>query len=110
MLKLLTFGKRLPTAVYCYALYEELPSKLGIMLEHLRERLSIGEEFNVLKLHSRQMKVSFLDYPDFDKLAHPALKRSIVVDLVTGKCRQIDYSKNANPPILLMGQRFRQHI
>ena len=104
----LPYGKRLPGAVYLIDLGEDLavPSLLRITVAELRKRLEIGPEFNLLKFHTASPKISFLAYPDFEKDPHPALRESIIVDLVTGKTRRDDYRGRANPPILHRKETF----
>ncbi len=85
----LDFGKRLPSAVY---VFEEsthhLPAPLGPLVILLRNKLELGNEFNVLKFSTRDLKISYLSYPEFYEDPHPALHRSISADLVTGKTRR----------------------
>lgn len=97
----LAFGKVLPEAVYLHteALAEE-GEELFRFVAHLWASTETDEVFNVVKLFRREFKVSFLEYPDFFKTPHPALRRSRTVDLATGKVRDFDYSDRANPPIL----------
>jgi DNA phosphorothioation-associated putative methyltransferase len=104
----LPFGKRLPGAVYLIdpGGDERVPSLLRITVAELRKRLEIGPEFNLLKFHSASPKISFLAYPDFEKLPHPALREAVIVDLVTGKIRRDDYRTRANPPILHRKETF----
>jgi len=104
----LPFGKRLPGAVYLIDIGDDprIPSLLRITVAELRKRLEIGAEFSLLKFHTASPKISFLAYPDFEKDPHPALKESIIVDLVTGKIRRDDYSTRANPPILHRKETF----
>jgi DNA phosphorothioation-associated putative methyltransferase len=95
------FGKRLADAVYVHreglgGLGEELTQLVeGLIKEH-----GIGEEFNVLKLRTQQAKLSLLAYEQFFDNPHPALKKSVTIDLQSGKERVIDYQQNPNPPIL----------
>lgn len=97
----LPYGKRLPGAVYLLDLQDKrVPSFLRTMTAELRVKLSIGPEFNVLKFSLTDPRISFLSYPDFRAVAHPELKTAFVVNLVTGKVRQDDYTARANPPIL----------
>lgn len=104
----LPYGKRLPSAVYLIdpGDVEGIPSLLRITIAELRKRLQIGNEFNILKFHTASPKISFLAYPEFEKLPHPALHESVVVDLVTGKVRRDDYRSRANPPILHRKETF----
>jgi DNA phosphorothioation-associated putative methyltransferase len=103
----LTFGKRLPTAVYVLEDPEfALPQHLRTLVNRLRIRLDLGVEFNVLKFATRELKLSFLSYPHFFPDPHPALHESVSIDLVSGKVRRSDYSGRENPPILHRKETF----
>jgi len=103
----LSYGKRLPTAVYLVDLEpERLPWELRTVCAELRTRIGIGPEFNLLKFHTDLAKISFLSYPGFFKEPHPVLYAAIVVDLVSGKVRRDEYGKRANPPILHRKETF----
>lgn len=103
----LEFGKRLPSAVY---VFEEsthhLPAPLGPLVILLRNKLELGNEFNVLKFSTRDLKISFLSYPEFFSDPHPTLAESVSVNLITGKVRKTSYSKRDNPPILHRKEAF----
>jgi DNA phosphorothioation-associated putative methyltransferase len=58
------------------------------------------EGANVIKIHRRSGKLSYLVYPEFDDDPHPALLRSIRVNLRTRQIDGTDYAQNANPPVL----------
>ncbi len=103
----LSIGKRLPTAVYVY--WEEntdFGPPLNALVAHLAARYHLRGRFNVVKFRTDEMKISFLDYPDFLLDPHPALRTAAVLDLATGKVRETDYSKNLNPPILHRKEAF----
>ncbi len=104
----LPFGKRLPGAIYLIDPGDNsrIPSLLRITVGDLRKRMEIDSEFNLLKFHTASPRISFLAYPDFEKDPHPALKESVIVDLVTGKIRRDDYRTRANPPILHRKETF----
>jgi DNA phosphorothioation-associated putative methyltransferase len=103
----LTFGKRLPTAVYLIDLCQErLPWELRTVCAELRMRIGIGPEFNLLKFHTDRPKISFLSYPEFFNEPHPALHSAIVIDLVSGKVRRDEYLGRTNPPILHRKETF----
>ena len=65
-------------------------------------RVVIGEVegANIIKLDRQRPKISYLSYPDFDVLAHPALAFSVVIWLDTMVAKFYDFSRRANPPIL----------
>jgi len=103
----LTFGKRLPTAVYVY--WEkgaDFGNELNLLLATLAARHQLGPEFNIIKFRTDELKISFLSYPDFMEVAHPALRHAVTVDLVTGRARHSDYVDNHNPPILHRKETF----
>ena len=87
--KSLPFGKRLPGDIY-FIKDEHLKreSKLFELIENVSKNLKIGGEFNIIKLKLNEFKISFLSYPDFISDPHPALKKSISIDLVKGKTRE----------------------
>ena len=65
-------------------------------------RALVGEidEANVIKLHRFSGKVSYVAYPDFDKLPHPPLRQRIKVSLPTLSIDFFDYSNWQDPPLL----------
>lgn len=106
-LELLTFGKVLPTAKYVLdPTTLELPDTLRLLVDRLRTRLELDENYNVVKFSTRELKISFLSYPDFTTTPHPELQKSVAVDLVTGKVRRTTYSGRKNPPILHRKETF----
>ena len=58
------------------------------------------EGANVIKIHRKSKKVSFLTYKDFDKDPHPQLMKSIRVDFLKLKIQTRLYDKSNNRPIL----------
>ena len=103
----LKFGKVLPTAVYVIADDSiALPKILEELVNRLRSRLEFDDSFNVIKLGSRELKVSFLSYPEFFTDPHPHLSESVGVNLVTGKVRRTQYGHRENPPILHRKETF----
>ncbi|WP_165440726.1 DNA phosphorothioation-associated putative methyltransferase [Rubripirellula amarantea] len=65
-------------------------------------RALVGEidEANVIKLHRFSGKVSYVAYPDFEKLPHPPLRQRIKVSLPTLSIDLFDYSHWQDPPLL----------
>lgn len=93
----LAFGKRLPMAVYVLDDSSfEMPPLLRSLSIRLRTRLGLGDEFNVLKFSTTELRCSFLSYPDFFEDPHPSLRESVSVDLATGQVRRIPYGDRAN--------------
>lgn len=103
----LSFSKKLPAAVY---VYRDAGVSLGEGLDQLVGQVvvafQVGAEFNVLKFHTDELKVSFLSYPDFFEEAHPVLRKAVTIDLRSGKARHNDYAENLNPPILHRKESF----
>ncbi len=64
------------------------------------------EGANLIKLHRRSGKVSYLVYPDFDADPHPALLRSIKLNLRTREIESTDYAASPNPPVLHRKEAF----
>jgi len=63
-------------------------------------------EWNLLKLHTDQVAVTFLTYPNFDSHPHPALAEATKINLNTGAVVRTDYRNRANPPILHRKETF----
>jgi DNA phosphorothioation-associated putative methyltransferase len=101
ILRQLPYGKTLPTAVY---LHRDTPAcQTGALAEILRlliHRHSIEPDFNVVKFRTDAPRISFLEYQDFDDDPHPALRKAIAIDLVSGRSYATSYHDNLNPPIL----------
>lgn len=97
----LPYGKRLPRDVYLLRLEDSpLRGKLDELSSNVISKLEIGSEFNILKFRTDEFKMSFLSYPDFMDDPHPALAKSITIDLARGKTREQSYRTQSNPPIL----------
>jgi hypothetical protein len=76
---------------------------------HLRERIRLvaaragltpEADFNVVKLDEAGNRVSLLYYEHFFDNPFPALQRSCVIDLVSGRSKHLRYDLSDNPPIL----------
>src|SRR5262249_17245582 len=96
-----TTGKLLPDDLYVHrdALASlELP--LRIYEGCGRAYLGEVEGANIIKIHRRTGKLSYLIYPDFDDDPHPALLRCVRLNLRTRQIDCYDYTQTANPPIL----------
>jgi DNA phosphorothioation-associated putative methyltransferase len=93
-------GKLLPGDIYVHRSSENsLPAILRILIFAARQ--VVGEvEYNVIKMSTDGRKVSFLCYPTFDAVAHPALRSSVKVYLPNASYSIRDYNACENPPIL----------
>src|SRR5262249_55886788 len=59
-----------------------------------------GAEFNVIKFDEEARKISLLLYENFFDNPFPTLQRSYVVDVVSGRVKQLHFDVSKNPPIL----------
>ncbi|MFZ4774816.1 MAG: DNA phosphorothioation-associated putative methyltransferase [Terrimicrobiaceae bacterium] len=104
----LAFGKRLPTAVYIHRPqdWRIISPELAATVERAMNAARPDPEWNLLKLHTDQVAITFLTYPEFDSVPHPALAEATKINLNTGAVVRMDYSKRANPPILHRKETF----
>lgn len=106
-LKELPIGKELPDSIYIHIDgLSSIPDNLLEIITEIQRKLDSNNEFNILKLHKRQFRISLLCYPDFDSDAHPSLKKSILVDLEKGTAKSATFDHRANPPILHRKEAF----
>jgi DNA phosphorothioation-associated putative methyltransferase len=96
-------GKRVADHLYGHI------AVLGLWPEVLRSRVdqaaslarvTIGEHFNVVKMHALGEQLSLLAYADFDDAPFPTLHKSWRIHLATGTVVYRDYTDSRNPPIL----------
>jgi DNA phosphorothioation-associated putative methyltransferase len=64
------------------------------------------EGANLIKIHRRSGKLSYLVYPAFDSDPHPALWRCVKLNLRTRQVECYDYAQSANPPVLHRKESF----
>lgn len=64
------------------------------------------EGANIIKIHRRTGKLSYLVYPDFEEDPHPALVRCVKLNLRTRQVEYYDYGESANPPVLHRKETF----
>jgi DNA phosphorothioation-associated putative methyltransferase len=101
------YGKAVNSALYVYRLPDmDLGEELNTLMSQLSAAYNVSIDFNILKFRLDEPKISFLYYPDFFELPHPALRAAITIDLATGKCRTTDYSRHNNRPILHRKETF----
>ena len=107
LIEALSYGKRLPDAVYICR-----PQRGSISDELLAEiaRAEIASrpppDWNLVKLHLKEIAVTFLCYPDFETDPHPALAEATKINLNTGSIVRTDFRQRANPPILHRKETF----
>ncbi|MBD3262539.1 MAG: hypothetical protein GF334_12875 [Candidatus Altiarchaeales archaeon] len=94
-------GKTLPDALYIHrsALSGMLLDLALEAFERASEQIE-GLQFNLVKFHRYKPVLSLLWYPTFDSEAHPALHRTVIVNLSTWEMTQRSYMNSKNPPIL----------
>ncbi len=100
-------GNLRPNALYVHrTALEALDPLLRVYEGCARADLGEIEGADLIKLHRQSGKVSYLVYPDFDADPHPALLRSIQLDLRTREIESTDYATSANPPVLHRKETF----
>ena len=100
-------GKLLPNALYVpRTALEALDPVLRIYEGCARAYLGEIDGANRIKLHRHSGKVSYLVYPDFETDPHPALLRSIKLNLRTREIDCLEFAGRANPPILHRKEAF----
>jgi DNA phosphorothioation-associated putative methyltransferase len=105
--KLSRIGKLLPDDLYIHrSALDSLDPILRIYEGCGRAYLGEVEGANIIKIHRRSGKLSYLLYPDFEQDPHPALQRCVKLNLRTRQVECYDYSQSANPPILHRKETF----
>jgi DNA phosphorothioation-associated putative methyltransferase len=100
-------GKLLPDDLYVHrSALDALEPLLRIYEGCGRAYLGDVEGANVIKIHRRSGKLSYLVYPEFDDDPHPTLLRSIRVNLRTRQIDGTDYAQSTNPPVLHRKESF----
>jgi DNA phosphorothioation-associated putative methyltransferase len=100
-------GKLLPDDLYVHrTALDFLEPILRIYEGCGRAYLGDVEGANLVKVHRRSGKISYLVYPDFDTDPHPALRRCVRLSLRTRQLDCYDYAPSGNPPILHRKQTF----
>ena len=102
-----TTGKLTAEALYVHVdAIPRLDTCLRIYEGCARGYLGVVEGANIVKLHRMEPMVSYLSYPDFDTIPHPALMGSLSLKLSKASVRYLDYSSSENPPILHRKEEF----
>jgi DNA phosphorothioation-associated putative methyltransferase len=100
-------GKLLPDDLYVHkGAVEKLEPLLRVYEGCGRTYLGEVEGANIIKIHRRSGKISYLVYPDFESDPHPALLRCIRLSLRTRELHCYDYAGSVNPPILHRKETF----
>jgi DNA phosphorothioation-associated putative methyltransferase len=96
-----TVGKLLPDDLYLHrSALDALEPLLRIYEGCGRTYLGEIEGANIIKIHRRTGKLSYLAYPDFETDPHPVLARCVKLNLRTRQIEYYDYAQRDNPPIL----------
>jgi DNA phosphorothioation-associated putative methyltransferase len=102
-----TIGKLLPDDLYVHhSALEALAPVLRVYEGCGRAFLGDIEGANLIKIHRRSGKLSYLVYPDFDSDPHPVLWRCVKLNLRTRQVECYDYAASANPPVLHRKESF----
>ncbi len=100
-------GKLLPDDLYVHRrALDALDPVLRVYEGCGRAYLGEVEGANVIKIHRRSGKLSYLVYPDFDADPHPALLRCVRLNLRTRQIDCYEYGHSANPPVLHRKESF----
>ncbi|MGE0683206.1 MAG: DNA phosphorothioation-associated putative methyltransferase [Candidatus Binatia bacterium] len=96
-------GKQVKGKRYFHiAALEELDSHLRERIRFAAAQASLTPEadFNVIKIAGEGNRISLLYYEHFFDNPFPALQRSCVIDLASGRSKYLRYDLSDNPPIL----------
>lgn len=100
-------GKLLPNSLYVHrSALEDLEPLLRVYEGCGRTYLGELEDTNIIKIHRVSGKLSYLAYPEFETDAHPALLRSIKLNMRTQYLDCYDYAGVPNPPVLHRKETF----
>jgi DNA phosphorothioation-associated putative methyltransferase len=96
-----SIGKLTPDALYVHvSALQHLPPVLRVYEGCARTYVGAVDAANIIKLHRHKPRISYMQYPEFEKDPHPALAASLKVPLDTFHIDYRDYSNSANPFIL----------
>lgn len=100
-------GKLLPAALYVHiSALNEIDPKLRLYEGCASRNIGGTEDANIIKFHKDKPCISYLYYPDFESISHPALQWAMLIDLRDLSLRFRDYSQQENPPILHRKETF----
>jgi len=100
-------GKLLPDDLYVHkSALDALEPLLRVYEGCGRAYLGEIEGANIIKIHRRSGKLSYLIYPDFETDPHPALFRCLPLSLRTRELQCHDYTEHTNPPVLHRKETF----
>jgi len=94
-------GKLTQNALYVHAnALSGLPPVLRIYEGCATQLAGSIQDVTIIKLHRYKSAISYLTYPHFDRDPHPALTRSVIVDLQHMTITQRNYQNSKNPSVL----------
>lgn len=100
-------GKRTPSALYVHVTaLSELAPVLRVLDGCAKALVGTIDEATLVKFHLDRPAVSYLDYPDFETQAHPALRSGYIVRLDQLRVDYRNYADHLNPPILHRKETF----
>ena len=103
------FGKKLSGATYVVRpRAEDVLPELWNTLCRAEVAAQPDPSWNLLKLHTDQVAITFLSYPEFDAEPHPVLAEATKINLNTGSVSRTDYRQRSNPPIQHRKETFLQ--
>src|SRR5438477_12850820 len=95
------YGKVLPEAVYIVRPQQEnIPVELWKIICRAEIAAQPDPSWNLLKVNTREVAMTFLTYSEFEVEPHPALAEATKINLNTGSIVRTDFRKLSNPPIL----------
>jgi DNA phosphorothioation-associated putative methyltransferase len=100
-------GKHLPKALYVHiSTLKFLDPLLQEYEQEAKKQTHNIEDANIIKFNLEEPKISYLSYPDFDQDPHPAIRKSILVNLRNQTVTCYLYESSKNPPILHRKETF----
>lgn len=93
-------GQQRPNSLWVHvSALDQLDPLLRLYEGCASRTLGRPEEATVVKFHVQKPQITYLEFPDFDKAPHPALKTSMAISLRDLHVRYRDYDPD-NPPLL----------
>ncbi|MFB2881624.1 DNA phosphorothioation-associated putative methyltransferase [Floridanema aerugineum] len=93
-------GSKRANALYVHvSALPELDYRLRIYEGCASRTIGRMDGATLIKFHTKQPKISYLFYPDFDTEPHPALHTSMQIDLRDLHVSYRDYSDSTDPPL-----------
>jgi DNA phosphorothioation-associated putative methyltransferase len=94
-------GKLTRDAFYVHkSAVPQLPPVLRVLDGCAQAVLGAVDEATLVKYRRDRASLSYLSYPEFDEMPHPALRSAYTIDLQSLRADFRDYSAVTNPPVL----------